>query len=159
VKRVHALALALPAAVGLTLPVATISDAGAASKPAPSANGAKSVSVVPLNSGKHCSSNGWVCISVIGTSLHVNTVHEWINHRAQNRFDRAQVYLIPQVGQYGLWLQRSATWAGTREFTWNPNCSWTSTGNIASAHAEWTAGQVAVSIWGNYQGHAYCHYL
>jgi hypothetical protein len=159
-KRVRALA-AIPAVVGLALPFAAQPPAGAATTPTRPAKGAKAVSGIPLaprNSGKKCAK--YVCISVIGTRLYTTTVHEWINHRNQFRRDRAEVFIIPQFAQYGLWLSRSESWSGTKEFTWHPDCSWTSSTNLASAVAQYTAGQPRVNIFGEaYQGKPYCHYI
>lgn len=160
-KRALLFAAALPAGVGLTVPAAAQpitpqAQAMPTARMAPHGTG-KSVSWAPLNSGKQCSSNGRVCISVIGKRLYVSTVHVWVNH-LHTYSDIVDVALIPQYGQWGIWLSRDLRWDGTHEFTWHPDCQWTSSANQAEALDSLKIGHVSVSIHGSAtSGLPYCH--
>src|SRR5262249_1459122 len=105
--------------------------------------------VPPRNSGKHCGggpNNNRVCESVIGNGWHVATVHMWVTHTA-NTTDTARLYWISAFQPRHLWRHATATWIGTREFTWNPNCYGQSIVTIFANDTR-NLGSVRVSVHG-----------
>lgn len=165
-KRVQLVsAAALPALASMTLTATAAHAADSASKPGEPRIGTKTVSAVPLTSGKHC--NRDVCISVVGYGQWVSKIHEWITH-SYTYGDKFRIFFdslssnSPYYFQRYLWYshnEEGTPWKGTREYTWNTNCrTWTPLG-IASASGYNTYGSPHVGVHGFSLKTPICHYI
>lgn len=157
-KRVRVLAGLVPTVVGFSAPLVAAPAPPATASPTARQ---KSVSTVPLDSGKACDRE--VCVEVFGHGNWVSKVTEWVTHTTRQP---DVFYLQVKAVHRGSGTWKSATigsFVGTKSHTWKPACSWSGSRfspTDVSAYAVRGPGFPFVSVHGtSYTGAHKCGFL